>query len=151
MRELTDTCRHFLESEEGTVLHVYTDRAGLPTIGIGHLIKKGENFSKGITSEEADNLFKKDLESIIPPIEDCINVGLNDNQFGAIVSFVFNIGLQAFKVSHVLKYLNAGDFEQTKEWMLKWKNITLKDGSREPALLGRRKREIFLFEAPSGS
>jgi len=46
---------------EGVILHVYKDAAGLPTIGVGHLIQKGEDFSNGITHDQAFELLKKDL------------------------------------------------------------------------------------------
>ena len=51
---------------------MYKDSAGNPTIGYGHLIKDGEDFSKGITKEKAGELLAQDTKTggwrTLPPI-----------------------------------------------------------------------------------
>lgn len=150
MTLLNDTHKDFIKREEGLRLSIYLDSAGKPTIGYGHLIKPNEDFSNGITLKQANDLFERDLQERIPAISNVLVRELNPNQFGAIVSFVYNIGLPAFKLSHVLQYINSGEFSKVPEWMLKWKWVTTPHG-REPQLLPRRKREVSLWMTPYGS
>src|SRR3954467_3034015 len=81
---------------EGTVLHIYKDQAGLKTVGVGHLLTPAENasgaFSGGITREEALQLLAKDAAKAENIIKAYIEVELNQNQFDALVSMVFNCG-----------------------------------------------------------
>jgi len=53
----------FIEQHEGYSSTVYKDSAGNPTIGYGHLIKDGEDFSKGITKEKAGELLSQDTKT----------------------------------------------------------------------------------------
>ena len=62
----------FIASHEGCVLNVYEDVAGYPTIGIGHLIRDGEDFSGGITRDQAIELLQDDAKEA----EDCINANV---------------------------------------------------------------------------
>ena len=66
---------------------------------------------------------------------------LNQNQFDALVSLVFNIGTGAFARSTLLKRLNVGDYNGAAEAFLMWRNA-----GGKPILLNRRKREKALFE-----
>ena len=145
MFKFDDKLTKFLIQEEGLELNVYLDSKGLPTIGIGHLIKKGEDFSNGLTEKEVYDLFEKDSQELNQKLDDLINVPLTDNQFIAIFSFVYNIGISAFKNSHVLTYINENNFKEAANWMLKWKWFTKKDGTKVDELLGRRKREVALW------
>ena len=149
----------FLENEElarpivgkhidrSGIWHVYPDPVGLKTIGYGHLVKPGEDFSAGLTQAAVDDLFATDLLRF----ERCIvaNISwpaLTQNQFDALVSLAYNIGEHAFSTSSVKRYLNAGNPAFAADAFLMWKNA-----GGKPILLGRRQRERTLFLTPDVS
>lgn len=77
---------------EGCKLVVYLDPIGVPTVGIGHT--KGLTkamVGKRITQAEADIYLRVDLQTAEKAV-DKLNLGLNQNQFDALVSFTFNCG-----------------------------------------------------------
>ena len=82
----------FLMEAEGCVLKIYKDSAGYPTIGTGHLIRKGEDFSAGLTTEQAQDLLQKDLVRFEAVVNEKVTVALTQNQYDALVSFAFNVG-----------------------------------------------------------
>ncbi len=59
---MLNLAKKYIGKHEGIRKKIYKDSKGNPTIGIGHLIKPGEDFSKGITDEEVTALFKKDIQ-----------------------------------------------------------------------------------------
>lgn len=141
---------------EGFKESSYLDSAGHPTIGIGHKINAGEYFTT-LTESDAVALMRKD----VAPIETFINNYLpkiTQNQFDALVIFIFNIGPPAFLNSSVFRDIKDKKFEEaTKPWA-KWINITKK--VKDPAtgemvkklfpvngLIQRRAIEIGLFNA----
>ena len=108
----------FLKKWEGTRLEVYKDAGGQDTIGVGHLILPGEIFSV-ITKEEAEALLKKDLVRFENAVNQGVTVSLSQNQFDALVSYAFNIGVNAFLSSNLLKLINgnAGEDAITQWWV----------------------------------
>jgi RHS repeat-associated protein len=73
----------------------YNDSKGYPTIGYGHLIKKGEPYTVGgtITDNEAQTLFKNDSKSIFSKADEYLkNFSLSDNQKNALYDASFNMG-----------------------------------------------------------
>lgn len=113
----------FIKRMEGLKLEVYSDSAGLPTIGYGHLIKKNENFIT-ITEEIAEKLLIDDLVHAEQCINTNVKVTLNQNQFDALVSFVFNIGCNRFKTSTLLKKLNENNMIAASLEFLRWNKVT---------------------------
>lgn len=47
------------------LFRIYKDHLGYPTIGYGHLILKGEDFTKGINESQADALLVRDLKTAV--------------------------------------------------------------------------------------
>jgi lysozyme len=128
----------------------YDDGAGNATIGYGHLILKGEDYSAGLTEAEAIELFKKDVERVVNPSLDKIAVDLTQNQVDALGSFIFNVGSGAFEKG-LLLHINARRHERATTRMLKY--ITGRDarsGERRVlrGLLKRRRFEVSLFKNP---
>lgn len=134
--------RDFIVEKEGFRTKIYKDTAGLDTIGYGHLIKKGENFSSGITKSQAANLLEKDLKIAENSVNNYVKVGLSVNQKAALISFVFNVGVGAFQKSTLLQLLNKGQLSQAVQELDKW---VYSGGKLTQGLVNRRKAEKILF------
>ena len=115
----------------------------VPTIGWGHThtVKMGDV----ITEEKAQELFERDIAWAVAAVNREVNMGLTQNQFDALVSFVFNVGESAFGRSTLLRKLNAGDYEGAAREFPRWNKqagIVLKGLTR------RRAHEMELFLEP---
>lgn len=126
---------------EGVVLDVYKDAVGLDTIGIGHLIKKGERFTT-ITRQQAFDLLEKDLIQFEDAVNKLVKVSIGQNQFDALVSFAFNLGASNLGNSTLLKKLNAGDYSGAANEFLRWNKAA---GRVLAGLTRRREAEKALF------
>lgn len=134
----------FIKKEEGEKLTAYRDSCGIATIGTGHTGRvNGHPLFPGmtITREESEQLLLADIAQVEKAINEKVKVSLSQNQYDALCSLVFNIGIQAFNNSTCLKKLNAKDYQGAAEAMLLWKRA----GQHVEALLSRRKREVELF------
>jgi len=132
-----------IKKHEALRLEPYKDSAGLWTIGYGHLLKKGEWWDS-ITEEFAEELLRQDLAIAERAVNDYVLVPINQNQYDALVSLVFNIGIGNFKKSTLLKKINNGnDKDDIANEFLRWKKA---GGYVIPGLLARREveRELFL-------
>lgn len=127
---------------EGCKLKQYKDSGGLLTIGVGHLIKKGENFSKGITTSQALDLLADDIKQFEQSINSLVKVPLTQNQFDALVIFCFNIGVGAFTKSTLLRKLNSRLYKEVPYQLSLW---TRADGKKVQGLINRRNKEIDLW------
>ncbi|MEQ9921031.1 lysozyme [Pectobacterium brasiliense] len=131
-----------IKSFEGLKLTKYRDTAGKWTIGYGHLILQNENFDNGITLQEADLLLRQDLKTAETGVQHYVNVDLNGNQFGALTSFTYNLGVNSLKTSTLLRLLNQGDYASAADQFPRWD----KDGEQVvEGLLRRREAEKALF------
>src|SRR5687768_15321985 len=101
----------FIAKEEGCILKPYQDSVGIWTIGIGCTYwEDGRRVSasdKPITKERALQLFKNVLKYYEKAVWSSTRDDINQNQFNALVSLCFNIGVAGFKGSTVLKRVNA--------------------------------------------
>jgi len=126
---------------EGFEAEPYICAGGKNTIGYGHVIKKGEAFDT-ITEETATALLADDVEDAEGAVNDYVHVELTQNQFDALVSFVFNIGGIAFYRSTLLKKLNKGDYEGAAKQFTRW---VYAGGRKLNGLIKRRQAEMELF------
>lgn len=134
-----------LKQWEGLKTKAYKDAGGVWTIGYGHTAMAGSPQpyqGQVITAAEAENILLKDLVQYEAAIENNVNVKLNDNQFAALVSFAFNVGIGAFKNSTLLKKLNQGDFNAVPTELMKW---TKAGGKKLQGLVNRRRAEGYLW------
>lgn len=146
-----------LKEIEGFEPEPYLDSKGCATIGYGHKIKRGELFTR-ITEKEADLLLRKDVE----PIEKFINVHLKtlvtQNQFDALVMFIYNIGETAFLNSNVFQDLKERKYDEAIKPWAKWINVSKQVKDEQTGemvkklfpvqgLINRRAKEIQLFNA----
>ncbi|MCI5046149.1 MAG: lysozyme [Aquisalinus sp.] len=136
-----DLIRHF----EGLDLTSSMDPAGRWRIGYGHL--GDEAIAQGdVNVADAERLLHEDLEAVEAGILQLVKVDLDQNQFDALASFVFNIGLPAFKKSIVLKRLNKGNFLGAADAMAWWSRAVINRKERElTGLIRRRAAERALF------
>ncbi len=142
----------FIARWEGTVLHVYKDIVGIPTIGVGHVVLPGESFPNGITKEQALALLRKDVKKFEKKIDEFVLVPLNQNQYNALASFVFNVGPGrpgyegGFYSSTVRRKLNLGDYQGAADAMLAWNKA---GGKFNQGLQNRRNDERKMFLTPA--
>ena len=137
-----------IERSEGLRLQVYQDQAGKPTIGYGHLVRPGEDFTGGITAEDAVALLQKDLRDAEVAVNSLVSVPLTQTQFDALADFCFNLGAGALAHSTLLRRLNSGDYDIGPEF-LKWCYVhdpASGSAERDAGLLIRRHREQELWE-----
>lgn len=139
----------FISRWEGCVLKPYKDVAGLRTIGVGHLIKPGENYPDGvsITKDQAYALLRKDVEKCENAIKRAFpKTPLTQNQFDALCSFGFNCGVGVYTNSSVAKALVAGKYGDVGPALLLWCKAKVNGVSTTvPGLLARRQAEVGLF------
>lgn len=130
------------EEFEGLRLTAYQDQVGVWTIGYGHT---GSDVHAGltITRDQANTLLMQDTASAAAAVNRLVTVALNQDEFDALVDFVFNLGQNAFAGSRLLRKLNAGDFVGAAAEFPKWDHA---GGQVVPGLLRRREAEQQLFQ-----
>lgn len=126
---------------EGLELKAYKDSVGVVTIGYG---STGPHVSMGmvITQEQAESLLKQDVSRFEKGVSDLVKVPLNQNQFDALVSFSFNLGLGNLKSSTLLRKLNSLDYVGTANEFPRWNKA---GGVVLKGLTRRREAEKALF------
>jgi lysozyme len=102
-------------------------------------VKEGDT----ITQEEADHLLLEEMKEYEGYINDLVEVDLNQNQFDALVSWVFNLGPANLKASTMLKVLNNKEYEDVPAQMQRWNKA---GGKVLEGLVRRRNAESLLFE-----
>lgn len=125
---------------EGCALKAYPDAVGIPTIGYGSIV--GVHMGMEISQEQAEERLHKDLEPVIYGINKCVLVPINQNQFDALCSFSFNLGIGALKKSTLLKLLLSKEYDLAANEFLKWNKA---GGKTLPGLTKRREAEKELF------
>jgi len=133
---------------EGLELEAYRDIAGVLTIGYGHTGPEVELGMK-ISERDAEELLKRDLKPREDAVERQVRVPLNQNEFDALISFVYNVGAGAFGKSTARKRLNAGDRVGAAEALTWFNKATIGGVLREvTGLIRRRASERALFLTP---
>lgn len=137
-----------LKRFEGLELEAYQDIAGIWTIGYGHT---GNDVKPGmrISEREAEDLLRRDLRSREDAAERLTNVAINQNEFDALVSFIYNVGIQAYNGSTARKRLNRNDRLGAADALTWWNKATV-GGVLRPVtgLTRRRAAERALFLTP---
>jgi len=146
-RKTSDKGVALIKAHEGLRLNAYLCPAKVWTIGYGHTSAAGEpKVVQGmrITRAEAETILRRDLATFERGVNRLVKVALTQNQFDALVSFAFNVGLGAFERSTLLKKLNAGRYKDVPAELMKW----TKGGGRElPGLVNRRRDEAGLWRS----
>lgn len=147
MRQINQKGLDLIKYFEGLRLKPYLDVGGIPTIGYG-TIRYEDNTKvtmkdKDITKERAEELLKHHVQEFQAGVEKLLKVPVNDNQFAALVSFAYNLGLTNLKQSTLLRYVNEKRFTDAAGQFGKWINV---NGKPIGGLINRRNKEKELFE-----
>ena len=129
-----------LKHYEGCELTAYRCSADVLTIGYGHT--KGVTEDMVITQEEADQMLQDEMPEYEGYINDKVTVELNQDQFDAMVCWVYNLGSGNLSSSTLLKVLNDGDYDGVPEQMKRWNKA---GGKVLNGLIKRRDSEAKLF------
>lgn len=147
MRKPNKSCIELIKSFEGLFLKPYLCPANVPTIGYGTIkYPNGKAVTlqdAPITKEHAEEYLVHELAEKSSGVEALIQVPVSDNQFGALVSFSYNLGLGNLKKSTLLKLLNSNaDKNKVADEFLKWNKAA---GKELAGLTRRRQAERALF------
>lgn len=140
---INDRGMELIKRFEGVELEPYADAGGKLTIGYGHLIKPGEFFTN-ISEARAHDLLREDVRVAEAYVKRYVKVSLNENQFAALVSLVYNIGPGNFRQSTLLSLLNEGKGDKAAAEFKRWNKV----GNRKlRGLVERREAEKNLFQS----
>lgn len=145
IKELDQAGLDFLANEEGCILHPYPDSVGVWTIGIGCTYYEDGTRVRPtdvpITKERAYQLFKNVLKHYEMTVWSSTRDDINQNQFNALVCLCYNIGVNGFKGSTVVKRVNSNPADpKIADAFLMW--------NKPKVLIQRRKREVKLYFRP---
>lgn len=145
MRKISTEGLALIKQWEGLRLKAYEDSGGIWTIGYGHTSAAGTPIvhkDMQITEKEAEKILCQDLRECESVVVKAVIVPLNDEQFAALVSFCYNVGITAFCKSTLLKKLNKGEYETVPTELQKWTRV---GGKRIQGLVNRRAAEAGLW------
>lgn len=135
--------RDYIKGFEGLRLVAYKDSVGIWTIGYGHTgseVKSGYS----ITASQAESIFNKDISSREAQLNK-LGLKLNQNQYDAVMSFLFNIGFNKFLSTTLYKKIKANPSDPTiKDEFTKW---VYAGGKKLNGLVARRNEEAKTYFA----
>jgi len=144
-----------IKSFEGLFLKPYLCPADVPTIGYGTIMypngKKVTLKDPEITQAQAEEYLAHEVNEKAAGVEKYVTIPINQNQFDALVSFAYNLGVGALQKSTLLKLLNAGNISGAAEQFLRWNKA---GGVELKGLTRRREAERSLFlksDAPASN
>lgn len=148
---LSEDGARLIQSFEGLRLKIYLDAVGVPTGGWGHT--KGltqADVGRDITRAQAEAWFMQDVREFEKGVNRLVLVPLSQNQFDALVSFAFNVGLdedaddiaEGLGDSTLLERLNSGNYAGAAAELPKWR---FAGGKSLRGLERRRAAEMALF------
>jgi lysozyme len=157
--KVSQKCIEQIKKDEGVRSRPYQCPALLWTIGVGHVIDPNHakvpladrkqlpipaGWDRVLSSEEIDDILRKDLARFEAGVSRLIKVELTQGQFDALVSFSFNVGLGNLQNSTLRMKVNRGEYEAAAEQFLVW---TKAGGKVLPGLVKRRTHEKEMFES----
>ena len=137
--KLNETGHRALELREGLRLKPYLDTQGVPTIAMGNTFyldgKKVTMLDKPLTLNEAKTLARSVADIFANKVDYLVTSNINQNQFNALVSLAYNIGIHGFRKSTVLKLVNKNPNDpMIRQAFMLW--------TKNKELIGRRKSEV---------
>lgn len=151
-RRINEAGLKLLVASEGCRLTAYPDPANAPprgdgspwSIGFGAV---GPDIKEGVTwtQDQCNKRLIEDVRRFEKAVDELIKVPVSDNQFSSLVVFCYNVGINAFKRSTLLRLLNQGDTMNAGRQLLLW---TKANGRVMAGLVMRRRAELALFQRP---
>ena len=140
--KLSDKGKGFIKSWEACRLRAYDDGVGVWTIGYGRTtnVKPGDV----CTQHQANEWFDEESSRFSNQVSALLLVDVTENQFDALVSLAYNIGVAAFSNSTLLRKLNDGDYQGAAEQFDVWNKG---GGKVMHGLVRRRAAERKIFES----
>lgn len=138
---ISQNCVDLVKEFEGCRLDAYLDIVGVPTIGYGHI--EGVKLGDEISQQEADLMLIHDLQEKADDVSKLIHYEVTQDQFDALVSFAYNLGVGALAGSTLLKIINAGSPGAAADQFLRWDHA---GGVEVAGLTRRREAEKALYE-----
>lgn len=128
-----------LHEREGLRLKPYLDTKGVPTIAMGNTYyldgRKVTMKDKPLTLKQAGDLSTITANKFAYEVDKLVKSNVNQNQFNALVSLAYNIGINGFKNSTVLRLVNADpNIASIKKAFMMW--------TKDKELIGRRQSEV---------
>ena len=136
-QECIDMVKHF----EGFEGEAYLCPANVWTIGYGRTknVKEGDK----ITEPQAERDLQEELQEFGAQVLGVVDVSLLQNEFDALTSWTYNLGVGNLSSSTLLKKLNAGDKDSVPSEMLRWNKAA---GKVLAGLTTRRQAEADLWQ-----
>lgn len=139
-----DVAKRLIQDWEKCKLTAYPDPAtgGAPwTCGwgaVGPDIQKGTIWSQS----QADERLAWDLAKFATGVRKLVKDPATDNELGAMISLAYNVGLENFKNSTLLRKFNSGNHDGSE--FAKW---VYANGKKMNGLINRRRAERKVFES----
>jgi lysozyme len=143
--QMTEEGLALIRRFEGFRAEAYRCPAGVWTIGYGHTSQAGAPKVRPgmvVSEAEAREILAVDAAMFAEGVRTALTREVSPQQFSALVSFAYNVGIGAFRRSSVLKAVNEGRFEAVPERLKLWVKA---DGRRLEGLARRRQAEAELF------
>ena len=144
-RDISECGYAIIRDAEGFRSKAYLDTGGVWTIGFGTIkYPNGTSVQKGdvCTTQQAEQWLKNDCKWVDACLDKNVKVNLNQNQFDALASFVYNIGETAFVKSTMLTLINQNSLTSAASQFDRW---VFDNGKRIQGLVNRRAKEKSLF------
>lgn len=136
----SDNCIGVIKNHEGYKMKAYKCPAGVWTVGFGSTVGVTEGMV--VTEQQAIEMLRKHLVSVERDLNN-LKLAINQNQFDALVSFIYNIGFGAFLKSGILRTIRANaNSPVIRTQFSEWVNG---GGKRLPGLIRRRADETNLY------
>jgi lysozyme len=137
----------FLEERENFEPLPYLCPAGYKTVGYGHVIRKDEDFSIGISQEEARTLLMQDIKIAEAAVLRLTRRHLTESQFSALTSFTFNLGVARYQASTLRQCVEMGYEDHVSLQFSRW---IYSNGKKLDGLVIRRyfECEMYFNELP---
>jgi len=140
----------FIKGYEKLRLNEYKDQAGYETIGYGHKVLPGEDFSKGVTKDQALTLLKQDVQTAVGQVNSALKVSVKQNQFDALVSLAFNAGGKSVLPSNqMMRAVNGGSVTEANFTAYRYIHVDGKPVVSQ-GLLNRREAEYQMYSGGGG-
>lgn len=122
---------------EGVEYRPYKDIGGVWTVCNG-ITGPDVIVGKTYTEKECTDLLQKHLVPYAKSVERSVKVPVSEYQKAALISFSFNVGVNAFERSSLLRYLNSGESKKACDALRQWVYV---DKKKIPGLMNRREIE----------